>query len=203
MTAAQSTSAPRGDTRARILETARRLFTERGYFNTAIQDIRQASGLSIGSIYHHFQGKEDIARALYYETLAFVRSDVAALREEHDSARERCYALVARIFELTEQAPEMMEYTLHFKHREVLPHEPPVCFSEPFELFKEIMAEGMAAGEVRPMETVLASAAFLGGPIRLVQLRLDGVVERPLPEYLPGAWQCAWSAVAVEPEGAG
>lgn len=191
--------AARGDTRERILETARRLFTERGYFNTSIQDIRQASGLSIGSIYHHFQGKEDIARTLYYETLAFVKTDVGALVEEYATARERCYHLVAHLFELTEQAPEMMEYTLHFKHREVLPHEPPVCFSEPFELFKRIMAEGMESGEVRPMETVLASAAFLGGPIRLVQLRLDGVLEHPLPEYLQGAWECAWAAVAVDP----
>lgn len=198
-----TTGTPRGDTRGRILETARRLFTERGYFNTAIQDIRQASGLSIGSIYHHFQGKEDIARTLYYETLAFVKADVAALLDDYTTTRERCYHLVARMFELTEQAPQMMEYTLHFKHREVLPHEPPVCFSEPFELFKGIMAEGMENGEVRPMETVLASAAFLGGPIRLVQLRLDGVLERPLTEYREGAWECAWAAVAVRSEAAG
>ena len=183
-------------TRERILEAARHLFTERGYFNTSIQDIRRTSGLSIGSIYHHFAGKEEIARVLFYDTLAFVQSDIQGVYAQYSGARERCYYAIRGLFETTETAPEIMEYVLYFKHREVLPNEKPICASQPFELLKTIIAEGMAAGEIRRMDEVLASAALLGGPIRLVQLRLEGVIQQPLIESLEEVWECSWRSVA-------
>ena len=52
-------------TRNFILETAFRLFIEKGYERTSIQDIiDQLGGLSKGAIYHHFKSKEEIMDAL-------------------------------------------------------------------------------------------------------------------------------------------
>lgn len=48
-----------------ILETAFRLFIEKGYERTSIQDIiDNLGGLSKGAIYHHFKSKEDILCAV-------------------------------------------------------------------------------------------------------------------------------------------
>ena len=53
------------ETRNFILETAFRLFIEKGYERTSIQDIiDQLGGLSKGAIYHHFKSKEDILTAV-------------------------------------------------------------------------------------------------------------------------------------------
>ena len=44
-----------------ILDVAFRLFMEKGYEHTSIQDIiDHLGGLSKGAIYHHFKSKEDI-----------------------------------------------------------------------------------------------------------------------------------------------
>lgn len=44
-----------------ILDTASRLFIEKGYEHTSIQDIiDHLGGLTKGAIYHHFKSKEDI-----------------------------------------------------------------------------------------------------------------------------------------------
>lgn len=49
----------------KILEVAQRLFLEKGYDNTTIQDIvDELNGLSKGAIYHHFKSKEEIMDAL-------------------------------------------------------------------------------------------------------------------------------------------
>ena len=49
----------------KILEVAQRLFLEKGYDNTTIQDIvDELGGLTKGAIYHHFKSKDDIIRAL-------------------------------------------------------------------------------------------------------------------------------------------
>lgn len=48
-----------------ILETASRLFVEKGYERTSVQDIvNKLGGLSKGAIYHHFKSKEEILVAV-------------------------------------------------------------------------------------------------------------------------------------------
>lgn len=44
----------------KILDVSHRLFLEKGYEQTSIQDIVTALGMSKGAIYHHFKTKEDI-----------------------------------------------------------------------------------------------------------------------------------------------
>ncbi|HIR92349.1 MAG TPA: TetR/AcrR family transcriptional regulator [Candidatus Egerieimonas intestinavium] len=49
----------------RILDVSQRLFLEKGYDNTTIQDIvDELGGLTKGAIYHHFKSKEEIMDAV-------------------------------------------------------------------------------------------------------------------------------------------
>ena len=49
----------------KILDAAERLFLEKGYDNTTIQDIvDELGGLSKGAVYHHFKSKEEIMDAV-------------------------------------------------------------------------------------------------------------------------------------------
>lgn len=49
----------------KILEVSARLFLEKGYENTSLQDIlNELEGLTKGAIYHHFKSKEDIFDAV-------------------------------------------------------------------------------------------------------------------------------------------
>ncbi|MDL2233719.1 TetR/AcrR family transcriptional regulator [Ruminococcaceae bacterium OttesenSCG-928-L11] len=53
------------ETVEKILDAAMRLFIEKGYENTSIQDIiDNLGGLTKGAIYHHFKSKEDIMLAV-------------------------------------------------------------------------------------------------------------------------------------------
>ena len=53
------------ETVALILDTAQRLFIEKGYEHTTIQDIiDNLGGLTKGAVYHHFSSKEDILKAV-------------------------------------------------------------------------------------------------------------------------------------------
>ena len=47
-----------------ILEVSQRLFFEKGYDNTKIQDIADELGMTKGAIYHHFKSKEEIMNTL-------------------------------------------------------------------------------------------------------------------------------------------
>ena len=55
----------KGDDRKQmILETAERLFYEKGYEATSVQDILDALKLSKGGFYHHFESKLSLLEAI-------------------------------------------------------------------------------------------------------------------------------------------
>ena len=55
-------SAKGARTRARLLEAARKVFEDAGFFEARIADIADQAGLSHGSFYHYFVSKEQIFR---------------------------------------------------------------------------------------------------------------------------------------------
>ncbi|MEZ7665956.1 TetR/AcrR family transcriptional regulator [Rothia mucilaginosa] len=67
------TDATKAARRAQIIEAAISCFLEKGYTNTSMSDIIKASGLSSGSIYSHFSGKEDILISAINERLNSVK----------------------------------------------------------------------------------------------------------------------------------
>ena len=75
------TDATKAARRAQIIEAAVSCFLEKGYTNTSMSDIIKASGLSSGSIYSHFSGKEDILVSVINERLENVKNLYAALPE--------------------------------------------------------------------------------------------------------------------------
>ncbi len=65
-----------------ILDTAYRLFMQKGYEHTSIQDIiDQLGGLSKGAIYHHFKSKEEILIAVTDRLSAQSNAQLAAIRD--------------------------------------------------------------------------------------------------------------------------
>ena len=52
-------------TRAALLSAARELFAERGYGGVGTEEIVHQAGVTRGALYHHFNGKEDLFRAVY------------------------------------------------------------------------------------------------------------------------------------------
>lgn len=49
------------DSKIRILDAALKVIREKGYSATRIDDVCDAAGLTKGSFFHHFKGKEDLA----------------------------------------------------------------------------------------------------------------------------------------------
>jgi AcrR family transcriptional regulator len=62
------------DARERLIESARELLWERGYVGTSPKAIQARSGAGQGSMYHHFQGKPDLARTAIHRSAEDLRS---------------------------------------------------------------------------------------------------------------------------------
>ncbi|MDP9073715.1 MAG: TetR family transcriptional regulator [Actinomycetota bacterium] len=100
ITAPESPKAAR--TRATILETALRLFRERGYDNTTMRAVAAEAGVSVGNAYYYFASKEHLIQAFYDQV--YVQHEEAAqpiLAREMD--------LAARITGVMEAWFDLME----------------------------------------------------------------------------------------------
>jgi TetR/AcrR family transcriptional repressor of nem operon len=58
-------------TRQKIIDSAYRLFYERGFNGTSIDDILKDAGVNKGSLYHIFKGKKEVLLAVIAEKIAY------------------------------------------------------------------------------------------------------------------------------------
>jgi AcrR family transcriptional regulator len=62
-----SPAIPLEETRVRIVSAARKLFTEKGYADTSINDLVQAAGVTRGALYHYFKDKAALFAEVFGE----------------------------------------------------------------------------------------------------------------------------------------
>ncbi len=65
-------------TRQKIVEKSLQLFSVKGYYNTSVSDILEATGLTKGGLYGHFPSKEEVWYAVYDEAVRIWKGIVFA-----------------------------------------------------------------------------------------------------------------------------
>jgi AcrR family transcriptional regulator len=70
------------ETRARIMESAIKLFSNRGYNTASVDDICAEAGTSKGAFYHHFESKQALFLALLDGWLQTIDSAIQASKEK-------------------------------------------------------------------------------------------------------------------------
>lgn len=179
----------------RILTAALDLFVERGFHNVSVHDVQKQANVSIGSIYNHFGGKEGIAKALYHHLVKEFEEMMADIIADEPTIRRRCNRVIAQLFEYTETRRNIIAFVLHTRHREFLSDEPPLCTVAAFQSLREIVQQGMEQGEIRRGDIQIVTAAVFGGAVRMIHLRLDGVITEPLTTYYDEVTAYLWQGM--------
>ncbi len=96
-----------------ILEAALACFTENGIEATTIDMIRERSGASVGSMYHHFGSKEAIAAALFTDALAEHNEYQQQLLSAARNAEEGVKAIVHAYVDWVSANPVKARFVLH------------------------------------------------------------------------------------------
>jgi TetR/AcrR family transcriptional regulator, repressor of fatR-cypB operon len=183
------------DKAERVLSCARHLFVEKGYHRVSIPDIVSASGVSTGAIYNLFGNKENLARVLHTNTLERFQASFEERLRGRITTYEKLRAFAELVYDLTETDPAMMEYMLFMRHAEFMDGAAPVCLTEPFKLVREIVIEGMARGEVKKGDFFVCAVSYTGAILRPAQLRLECVLQKPMPEMAEEFIENAWAAI--------
>ncbi|MCX6679994.1 MAG: helix-turn-helix domain containing protein [Methanothrix sp.] len=68
--------------RRELIDTAERLFMEKGYEHTAISDIVKELNIAQGTLYYYFRSKEDILEAVVDKSIAVLEQNVIMLTQD-------------------------------------------------------------------------------------------------------------------------
>lgn len=187
-------------TRQRVLDAALALVLEGGEEAASIAAIREACGVSVGSIYHHFGNKQGILTALYEEGMRRHEDQLVEAVEQANSPRRAVVALVR----------EHVAWSVAQRDWAMLLHQvrrvgAPAVMARADELdarllraLLEALAPALARGSVSRVPEALYLPLVLG-PARAVVARwLEGRGALEPGEVIPALAQAAWRAIAVD-----
>jgi AcrR family transcriptional regulator len=80
----------------RVVVAAARLFAERGYDQTSVQELTEAMGLASGGLYHYFASKEQLLIRICDQLMEPLLDETRALLATDSSAEDQLRALVRR-----------------------------------------------------------------------------------------------------------
>jgi AcrR family transcriptional regulator len=108
------------DSRQEILRTAARLFQQRGYDATSMNDVATALKLSKGGLYHHFQSKDEILFEIMDHAMQITEERVLTPVRRIADAEERLRALIRLHIEVV-LSPRDREITVMLHENHPLP----------------------------------------------------------------------------------
>lgn len=81
----------------RLLAAATRLFAERGFERTSVQELVEAAGVTKGAMYHYFTSKDDLLFAVYERVLSMQTARLSGFVESEGPVDERLHAAAADV----------------------------------------------------------------------------------------------------------
>jgi AcrR family transcriptional regulator len=188
------------DRRAAILDAALAEFTEHGVAGASIDAIRRRSGASVGSIYHHFGGKDGIAGALYLDGLRSYQDGFVDALARADSTRSGVEGAVHHHLEWVAAHPELARFLLLGRDASVV-----VATERPLrELNRGFFGQvqrwtrpRVRAGELRELDLELMTALWIGPAQELARLWLAGRTQTSFLQAAPALADAAWKSLST------
>ena len=115
-----------------------------------------------------------------------------------DSPLMQIKEIISQLFEHTETHSDIIAFAFYVKHPEFLQEEDLICKTAPFIKMREIVEAAMEQREFRQTDSWVATSIIFGGMIRMIQLRLDKVIESPLPVYYSSLIESTLTGLQVQ-----
>ena len=164
------------ETRARILDAAIRRFAIAGYDAASVEEICTEAGVSKGAFYHHFPTKQAIFLALMQAWLALIDTGLDAAREDTvPKTLLHMTDLLPGVFAAAEdRLPTFLEFWLQASRDETVWKAIIAPYRHYQESFSKLIADGVAEGSLKPVDSQVAAQAIVSLAVGLV---LQGVLD--------------------------
>jgi AcrR family transcriptional regulator len=193
-------AAPLSERQSAILAAALAVFSEKGIEAATIDDIRQRSAASVGSIYHHFGTKENIAAALFAQGLDSYWSGLIASCQGAISARQTIHVFVQAHIQWIVAHPDLARFLFARRqavgpaHEQAIRQRTGAHFKLLFECFKPWHKQGL----LRRLPFELYGPVLMGPAQELARHWLGGRFQLDPLSVIDELSGAAWRSLATD-----
>lgn len=148
----------------RILDAAAEVFAEEGFDGARVDAIAARAGVNKAMLYYHVGDKGELYAAVIGRNLERAHRRLAAAAAAPGRVRERLAAMIRALAELVEEIPHHPRIML----REIasgaahLPDGVATRMAELLGVVRGVLEDGVASGELRPVDPLLTHLMILG-----------------------------------------
>lgn len=199
--AALPPSDPASPRRTAILEAALDCFNRLGYAQATIDDVRRASGASVGSIYHHYGDKEGLAGALYVEGLRRYQTSLLEAVDAFRGAKGLIRGIVMHYVDWVRAHPDWAQFLFETRRAEGVAAAEDAIRRETRPFFDQLAARLHKygdRGEIRTLPMEVTSAILIGPAQELARHWFRRGAPQDLDLIRDELADAAWRAVRGE-----
>jgi AcrR family transcriptional regulator len=187
-------------TRERILEAAEKLFAEKGFHETAMDEIVQAARVSKGGVYFHFPSKEDLFFALLDKLANALQRDVQQEIARRSGAVNKIQGALEVVLRTLSSKRRLAQILLRqgyglgpaFERKRL------EVYSRFAKLIQENLDQAVTEGSIPFIDTEITAYAWLGAINELVLRWIYTGKPDPLTEALPALSEIFLRGIGIE-----
>ena len=149
-------------TKRKIFETSMKLFAEKGYDATSIEEITATVGVAKGTLYYHFSSKEEIFNFLVEEGMKLLKNSIEIKTSKFENSIDKLKAIILIELKVIAKYENIITIILSqfwgYESRNI------ACKSyvlDYIHTIEQIISEGMKKGEIpQGNASILASTIF-------------------------------------------
>ncbi len=173
------------DRREQILDAALRIFAKKGFAKATNKDIAREAGITSGLIYHYFESKEALLKAIFEERspLQLIRSIPREMLDQPPEQFLRFF--ITQMLAVVEDEKTMQLVRVYLPEAIYNPQSVPfgtAAISEGTQFLAVYLQGKMNRGELRPADARLVASIFLGS-IFDIALRRKALKDGPSLHY--------------------
>lgn len=149
-------------TKRKIFETSMKLFAEKGYDATSIEEITSVVGVAKGTLYYHFSSKEEIFNFLIEEGMKLLKNSITIKTEKQEKYIDKIKAIILIEIKIIMKYENFM--SIVFSEMWGNSNRSNTCrkyVNEYLDIVKDILLDGMNSNEIKKMDVNILSSEIL------------------------------------------
>ena len=181
-------------TKELIARTALKLFVAKGITETTVRDIATAAGLAEGTLYRHFESKEELAWELFHTNYTAFAQELDRLQRDYETLQAKLTAMIRQFCTFFDRDPVLFSYLLLAQHSQLKKVPPEMATA--VTVLQKVLAQGMARREVPEMEVEVAAAMVLGLVLQVAVFKAYNRITQNLSSLADSLAAAAWRVLA-------
>lgn len=150
-------------TKRKIFDASMKLFAEKGYEGTSIEDITQEVGVAKGTLYYHFTSKEEIFQFLISEGMNLLENSIQIKIDKQKNYIDKIRSIILIQIKIVSKYEKFM--TILATEMWGNSNRSALCMKyvdEYIKIIKEILDQAIQAGELKKTDTKFLSIEIMG-----------------------------------------